>query len=74
MSLRENLKVLMKSKASQKDLIKQAKAFKIKHRRDPTEKEAEVIARYLVEKHTGKTIKELEEGLDKKEEGGKDEN
>ncbi len=71
MSLRENLKVLMKSKAIQKDLIKQAKAFKIKHRRDPTEKEAEVIARYLIEKHTGKSIEELEKSLDKdKGEGG----
>ena len=71
MSLRENLKVLMRSKAIQKDLVKQAKAFKLKHRRDPTEAEAEVIARYLVEKHTGKSIEELEKGLDKdKGEGG----
>ena len=73
MGLRENLQILMKGKKIQKELVKRAQSFKLKHMRDPTEVEAEVIARLLIEKHTGKSIKELEKALDKKqeEEGGK---
>ena len=74
MSLSDNLRVLMKSKAIQKDLVKRAQEFKIRHARAPTEVEAAAIARLLIEKHTGKSIEELEKSLDKKEQQGGNKN